>query len=138
MNRLLDHWRPYEPSSLAPWNLRRAVHLHRRAAFAATWSELQRDLAGSPQEAVSRLIAGRARIDGQVAEFDSTVALLSDAAVVSGQEQRLKAAWVYRMLLGPDPLTERLVLAWHNHFATSNRKVRDLRRMQTQNDLLRR
>ena len=30
------------------------------------------------------------------------------------------------MLFGPDPLTERLTLMWHNHFATSNLKVNDL------------
>ena len=32
------------PDEKAPWNLRRVVHLHRRAGFAATWDELQRDL----------------------------------------------------------------------------------------------
>ncbi|MBI3721051.1 MAG: DUF1800 domain-containing protein, partial [Fimbriimonas ginsengisoli] len=31
--------------------------------------------------------------------------------------------WLYRMLFGPDPLTERLVLMWHNHFASSAAKV---------------
>jgi hypothetical protein len=29
-------WAPYEPSSEAPWTLRRVSHLHRRAGFAAT------------------------------------------------------------------------------------------------------
>jgi uncharacterized protein (DUF1800 family) len=31
---------------------------------------------------------------------------------------------MYRMLFGPDPLGERLALLWHNHFATSNEKLK--------------
>ncbi len=42
------------------------------------------------------------------------------------------------MLLGPDPLGERLSLMWHNHFATGNQKVNDLAAMRRQNDLFRR
>ena len=42
-------WVPYAPSDGAPWNLRRVVHLHRRAGFAATWLELQRDLVDGPE-----------------------------------------------------------------------------------------
>jgi hypothetical protein len=36
-------WVLYQPSDNAPWDLRRVVHLHRRAAFAAPWDDLQRD-----------------------------------------------------------------------------------------------
>jgi uncharacterized protein (DUF1800 family) len=130
-------WKPYEPSTRSPWNRRRAVHLHRRAAFGATWSELERDLAGSPQDAVSRLLAGEARLDGVPADFASTAAMLTDAAAGSQLDRRLKAAWVYRMLFSPDPLRERLTLLWHDHFATSNLKVENLKAMRQQNDLLR-
>ena len=49
----------------------------------------------------------------------------------------LQAWWFYRMLFSPDPLTERLTLMWHNHFATSNRKVQDLVYMGEQNELFR-
>src|SRR5262249_28128786 len=34
-------WAPYVPDEQTPWDLRRVVHLHRRAGFAATWKELQ-------------------------------------------------------------------------------------------------
>src|ERR1700716_2523294 len=37
-------WAPYAPYSKMPWNVRRVVPLHRRAGFAATLDELQRDL----------------------------------------------------------------------------------------------
>lgn len=137
MSVTLKHWRPYQPSGAAPWNLRRVVHLRRRAGFAATWNELQRDLRGKPQDAVSRVLAGHARVDGQPSEFESTAQLVTDTATASSLDRRLKAAWVYRMLYGPDPLGERLVLLWHNHFATSNRKVDNLALMQAQNDLFR-
>ena len=42
------------------------------------------------------------------------------------------------MLLGPDPLGERLALMWHNHFATGNQKVNDLAAMRRQNEIFRR
>jgi uncharacterized protein (DUF1800 family) len=41
------------------------------------------------------------------------------------------------MLFGPDPLTERLALMWHDHFATSNLKVENLAFMRRQNELFR-
>lgn len=41
------------------------------------------------------------------------------------------------MMFSPDPLTERLALMWHNHFATSNRKVNDLSLMRQQNEIFR-
>jgi uncharacterized protein (DUF1800 family) len=40
------------------------------------------------------------------------------------------------MLLGPDPLTERLTLLWHNHFATSAARVRLA--VRRQNEIFRR
>jgi uncharacterized protein (DUF1800 family) len=127
----------YHPTPDTTWNLRRAVHLHRRAGFGATWAELGRDLSGEPQDAITRLLEGKSRIDGQPADYETTAKLVADTAVASLLDRRLKAAWVFRMLYGPDPLGERLVLLWHNHFATSNRKVKNLALMQAQNDLFR-
>ncbi len=42
------------------------------------------------------------------------------------------------MFFTPDPLTERLTLLWHNHFATSQLKVGDVGAMKRQNDTIRR
>ncbi len=53
-------WTVYEPTPDEPWNLRRVVHLHRRAGFAATWSEIQRDLADGPEASITRLLEGKA------------------------------------------------------------------------------
>jgi uncharacterized protein (DUF1800 family) len=127
-------WAAYTPSDKAPWNLRRVVHLHRRAGFAATWSEIQRDLKDGPGPSIERLLSGKSRSQGVPAEFEQTAALLLDTATDAG---RLKAWWIYRMLFSSDPLGERLALLWHNHFATSAAKVRDLGVMRRQNELFR-
>jgi hypothetical protein len=113
-------WAPYVPDGRAPWDLRRVVHLHRRAGFAAPWAELQRDLKDGPGASIDRVLAGKARRAGVPGDFPAVADTLARAA---GDPERLKAWWVYRMLCGPDPLAERLVLMWHNHFATSAAKV---------------
>src|SRR5262249_24501430 len=129
-----DLWTPYTPSKEAPWDLRRVVHLHRRAAFAATWDEIQRDLKDGPKASIDRLLAGKSSAQGSPAGFARLADRLAESAVSAQNSGRLQGWWVYRMLFGPDPLTERLVLMWHNHFATSNSKVRDLSAMHRQND----
>jgi uncharacterized protein (DUF1800 family) len=136
MNDFASLWARYEPDDQAPWDLRRVVHLHRRAGFAATWGEVQRDLKDGPGASVERLLKGTASQHAPP-EFAATANLLADAAVASGDIGRLKAWWVYRMLFGPDPLGEKLTLLWHNHFATSNAKVHDPGAMRRQNDTLR-
>src|SRR5947209_5106494 len=130
-------WERYTPDSKAPWDLRRVVHLHRRAGFAATWQEIQRDLKDGPKASIDRVLEGKARSQGVPENFEATARLLADAAAGSRDPARLKAWWVYRMLFGPDALTERLVLMWHNHFATSNLKVNDLSAMRRQNEIFR-
>ena len=123
-------WTPYEPDDDAPWNLRRVVHLHRRVVFGACWSEIQRDLAQGPEAAVSRVMDGTVRAEGVPEGFEQLAGVIGAAAVDSGNVERLKAWWLYRCLLSPHPLEERLTLMWHNHFATSNLKLNDLRLMK--------
>ncbi len=71
------------------------------------------------------------------ADFAAFADRLADLALAAPEPNRLKGWWVYRMLFGPDPLTERLTLMWHDHFATSNLKVNDLALMRRQNETLR-
>ena len=75
MKTLDPVWAAYKPSDEAPWDLRRVVHLHRRAGFAGTWAELQRDLKDGPDASIDRLLAGKASLHSP-AEFDSTADLL--------------------------------------------------------------
>ena len=132
----MQQWSPYSPDSSQPWDRRRVVHLHRRAAFGACGGEIERDLADGPDRSISRLLAGEGRI-GVPEGFAELAEVIGQSAVDSGAPERLKAWWLYRCLFSPRPLVERLTLMWHNHFATSNLKVSDLRLMKQQNDLLR-
>jgi len=132
--RRADSWVPYAPDAKSPWDLRRVVHLHRRAAFAAPWDELQRDLKAGPEASINRLLKGES-FAHTPADFAPTAAVLADAAATAGDINRLKAAWFYRMLFGPDPVSERLTLLWHDHFATGFSKVRNVRAMRRQNEL---
>ena len=130
-------WMPYEPRDGAPWNLRRVAHLHRRAGFAAPREVLEKDLQAGPQAAIDGLLAGQQHGKAAPADFAALASTIGDAAVASGNIQRLKAWWLYRMIFSPDPLGERLTLIWHNHFATSYRKVQDVAQMRRQNELFR-
>jgi uncharacterized protein (DUF1800 family) len=49
----------------------------------------------------------------------------------------LRGWWIREMLATPSPLTERMTLFWHNHFVSSEQKVRDARLMYAQNALFR-
>src|SRR5262245_3298099 len=136
------YWASYSPGDRAPWDLRRVVHLHRRAGFAATWKELQRDLTDGPAASITRLLEGETRREGAPADFRDFADTLARLALDQGARaptdpRNLKAWWFYRMLWGPDPLGERLVLLWHDHFATSNDKVNDLAAMYRQNEIFR-
>ena len=132
-----DVWAAYSPGPAQPWNLRRVVHLHRRAGLGATWAAIERDLAAGPGDAVTRLLDGK-RMEGVPEDFDYKAGLLADAATATNDAARLKSWWLWRLLFTPDPLGERLALCWHNHFATSQLKVMDLTAMHRQNELFRR
>jgi len=116
-------WTMYVPSDHAPWDMRRVVHLHRRAGFAATWPEIQRDLADGPAASIDRFLSGKARsTDGWENLVNRTFngwGQMENARAIA----ELRAWWIRRMLLGPDPLGERLTLMWHNHFATGAGKA---------------
>ena len=53
------------------------------------------------------------------------------------ETHRLSYWWAQRMLITPRPLQEKMALFWHGHFATSEEKVRDYRKMLRQNTLFR-
>jgi uncharacterized protein (DUF1800 family) len=134
MNNDRDPWAPFAPSAGNPWDIDKVAHLHRRAGFGATWSELERDLAAGPAVSVERLM----RPPEPPEEERVTIARLHDGVSNASGAERLKAYWLYRIVFGADPLREKLTLFWHGHFATSNRKVQNIERMLAQNELFRR
>jgi uncharacterized protein (DUF1800 family) len=126
-----DPWAPFEPTTKDPWDLRKVGHLHRRAGFGATWTELRRDLNDGPEASVARLFAPTEPTADEREALDTLRGALNDV-------QRLKAWWLSRIVYGTDPLREKLTLFWHGHFATSIRKVQSMPRMLRQNETFRR
>ncbi len=53
------------------------------------------------------------------------------------ETNRVAYWWANRMLTTHRPLEEKMALFWHGHFATSEEKVRDYRKMLKQNELFR-
>lgn len=121
---LLDAWRP-RPGE---WDRAAAQHLFRRAAFGACPDELERALADGLEPTLARLFEARAGADSSA----SIRPLLA-----AGQIELLQAWWMALILEGGAPLNERMVLVWHDLFATSNDKVDDVSLMHAQNELFR-
>src|SRR5690606_10090360 len=116
-----------------PWTLKQVGHLYRRAAWGANWAVLQAALKNGPAATIDQLLTGRPGLDA----FHARVARLAAPLEDTAEEHRLRAWWLYVMMNSPHPLLERMTLFWHNHFATSNAKVQNVRYMYRQNQLLR-
>jgi uncharacterized protein (DUF1800 family) len=129
-----------------------ARHLLNRTGFGATDAEVLEFAALDRAQAVERLLAGSRR-EASIAPpafvnapFEPYYRLREMSAEERMAAQRklveqgfeLRAWWLREMLLTPSPLTERMTLFWHNHFATSQQKVRLASLMYRQNALLRR
>ena len=126
-------WAPYQPDDRRPWDIRRAGHLYRRAAFGADWGQLQQALSDGPQRAVEKLL----RPGPDVAAFNQTYDDYEAAAAGSGSADALRAWWLRRMIHTPHPLLEKITLFWHGHFAVSDAKVKSALLMRDYLRLLR-
>ncbi len=127
-------WEPYRPSDQSPWDIKKVGHLYRRASFGATWTELEMALRDGPEKAIETLLAGGPDQD----KFDAETAKLAESIARANNGQQASAWWLYRMLYTPHPLREKLTLFWHNHFATSDKKVQNAGFMLRQYELMRR
>ncbi|MCC7425247.1 MAG: DUF1800 domain-containing protein [Planctomycetaceae bacterium] len=128
-------FQPWFPSGANPWNATRVAHLLRRAAFGAPMSVVEAGAKESPDVLIDRLLRPD---ESRVRAFDAECARLEEGVLASNDPRQLKGLWLYRMVNSPHPLQERLTLFWHDHFATSNAKVNDVRAMQQQVATLRR
>ena len=136
----------------APIGYEGARHLLNRTGFGATDAEIVEYAGLERAQAVERLLAG-VRREASIAPpafvnepFVPFYRLRQMSAEERQAAQRklfeqgfeLRAWWLREMLATPSPLTERMTLFWHNHFATSQQKVRSTQLMYRQNVLLRR
>ena len=129
-----------------------ARHLLNRTGFAANTPEITEFAQLTREAAVARLLGWTDRApavpapDWTQAPYEPPLrpALMSDEArkdyqrQLVGQGRDLKAWWMAEMLTTASPLTEKMVLFWHNHFASSLRKVRMPLLMYRQHMTLRR
>ncbi len=114
-------WAEYQPDSRRPWDLARAGHLYRRAAWGAGWPQLQRAVADGPQAAVERLV----RPPADVQTLEATLDQDEDAVARTSGMESLRAWWLRRLIMTQDPLREKMTVFWHSHFGVSNARVND-------------
>ena len=136
----------------APLGTEDARHLLLRVGFAPTLAEVRALASMSPEAAVDRLLAGAAREarsppPGWVNEPITRrrdLEAKDERALKEFQRREfersveLREWWLKEMLSTPTPLTERMTLFWHNHFATGQQKVKSPQLMYRQNLSLRR
>ncbi|HEY3180061.1 MAG TPA: DUF1800 domain-containing protein [Casimicrobiaceae bacterium] len=124
-----------------------ARHLLARTGFGPTTSELRTYAALSRADAITKLLSeirtesttttpawlmepGPRQRPGPMASAEERKAF-QQSETRRGAE--LRGWWIREMLVTPSPLTERMTLFWHNHFVSSQQKVRDARLMYAQN-----
>ncbi len=127
-----EAWLPYRPDVDGPWTTAEAAHLYRRAGFGAPLAVLREAAEKTPGQASQDLLTAT-----EPESFRQLTAQLARAAVASGDPRSLAAWWMRRIISTPAQATERLVLFWHGHFATSAEKVTDVDLMLQQNELIR-
>lgn len=104
----------------------------RRAAVDRLLQDVRRVAATPPPEGIDRYEPPG---DARSPDRDERRAFHQDQGRLSLD---LRAWWLREMRESPSPLTERLTLFWHNHFVSSQEKVRSPALMYRQNVLLRR
>ncbi len=135
----------------APLGVADARHLLSRTGFAPSPREIAALSGASRNQAVERLLSdARHSAAGEPppAVVDYTrparLGMLSDDERKAYVRQAfldalaLRGWWVGEMLTTASPLTERMTLFWHNHFVSSQQKVKSAALMYRQNVLLRR
>lgn len=129
-----------------------ARHLLNRTGFGATDAEIREYSGLERSEAVERLLAGATReaatrppafAEAPPLPFHRLRAMSVEERMAEQRRNieqglELREWWLREMLATPSPLTEKMTLFWHNHFATSQQKVRSPQLMYRQNVLLRR
>ncbi|MEO8566611.1 MAG: DUF1800 domain-containing protein [Betaproteobacteria bacterium] len=129
-----------------------ARHLLNRTGFGATQAEIEHYVGMSREEA-ARALLGTARtatltppptmVATGPLHYPRRGAGASDEELKMFRQQQvregleLRGWWVGEMLSTPSPLTERMTLFWHNHFVSSQQKVKLAELMYRQNVTLR-
>ena len=139
------------PRSLEPLGFDDARHLLARTGFAAAPADIEFFARLTREQAVDRLLPRTAspRVTPPPAWVHEPVTPFSRVRAMSTEERQawqrnnvargldLRGWWLQEMVATPSPLTEKMVLFWHNHFVSSQQKVRQTQYLYRQNVLLR-
>jgi uncharacterized protein (DUF1800 family) len=147
------------PLPASKWDYEKAAHLLNRAGFGGTPSQIEELVQLGLEKSVASLVNFESEPEGEAtpdwAKPDPTRLEKFRVMQQTEPEKRkelqreeqkkqrerlleLRHWWLERMVKGPRPLQEKLVLFWHGHFATSSQKVKDAYLMWRQNDIFRR
>jgi len=138
--------------SAAPMGFDEARHLLARTGFGPTDAEIRGYAPLTREQGVNlvlRDVRTQAITPAPAFTLETAVLRYPRADTVTPEERRvfqqqlvrqgleLRAWWMHEMLVTPSPITERMTLFWHNHFVSSQQKVRFSRLMYQQNVTLR-
>jgi uncharacterized protein (DUF1800 family) len=140
------------PAVGAPLGFDNARHLLNRTSFAANPADIETFARLTREQAADRLLGWTGKPvatppPAWTAEpFESRRrfrAMSAEERKLANREMfqkvfELRSWWLTEMLVTPSPLTEKMTLFWHNHFVSSQQKVRSPQLMYRQNALLRR
>jgi uncharacterized protein (DUF1800 family) len=101
------------------WNPRLAAHLLRRAGFGGSPGEIASAVADGMNRTVDRLIRPQADSLPAAPAGDLSYGPMADAMQRRQAFFSTLTWWVDRMLQTPNPLVERMVYFWHNHFTSA-------------------
>jgi len=130
-----------------------ARHLLSRTGFGATQAEVERFARMTREQAAKALLADVRTVaitppppwvgTTEALQYPRTGENATEAEKKMFQQRQvregleLRGWWVTEMLVTPSPLTERMTLFWHNHFVSSQQKVKLAELMYRQNVTLR-
>jgi hypothetical protein len=146
-----------KPITSDQWDYAKARHLLFRAGFGGSPEEIQKLVDMGPHRAVDYLVQYHQHTpasiepDRDIYSWERPLAYeghlhleaQNHLTEVDGkrnvdQHASLVRWWVRRLLESPRPLEEKLVLFWHDHFASSYRTLGEAHLMYQQNELFRR
>ncbi len=149
-----------KPLSSKSWDYAKAAHLLNRAGFGGSPAEIEKLADLGPERAVAHLLDYEKIPDPtpnpdwakpnpeEVKKYREAVrngtpeekkqAQREEQQTIQRRMLELRGWWLQRMVRGPRPFQEKMVLFWHGHFATSMEKVRNPYYMWRQNELFRR
>ncbi len=133
--------KPYIPSAEQPWNEYRAAHLLRRTLIGPTPTEIAEAVQSTPEAVVDRLLEMPFLPPNPPDSWVNDDPYQSpDQAQRRIERQRVdqtRAWWMALIVNQGFSIQERMVLFWHDHFATQAKDVRRPQWMYLQNFLFR-